>query len=77
MYLQIFNNLLNTRNQIGVYRYTGAGNDDGYLTSPQGLQALQSLQYRQSYIDLYNTKLINPDKYNNPRRINIGLLFDF
>ena len=80
LFINVFsniNNLLNTRNQIGVYRYTGAGNDDGYLTSPQGLQALQSLQYRQSYIDLYNTKLINPDKYNNPRRINIGLLFDF
>jgi hypothetical protein len=28
-------NLLNTKNIISVYRYTGNANDDGYLDAPQ------------------------------------------
>ncbi len=70
-------NLFNTRNTIGVYRYTGVGDDDGYLTSPQGVQFLQSKQFQESYTDLYNTSMLNPGRFNNPRRINIGFLLEF
>ncbi|HNB80581.1 MAG TPA: hypothetical protein PLP14_00685, partial [Chitinophagaceae bacterium] len=70
-------NLFNTRNTIGVYGYTGVGDDDGYLTSPQGLQALQNIQFKQSYTDLYRAKLMSPDKFNNPRRMNVGILLEF
>jgi len=80
IYLNLYSNvqnLLNTKNTIAVYRYTGVGDDDGYLTSPQGMQFLSGQQFQQSYIDLYNTKLLNPDKFNNPRRINVGLLLEF
>lgn len=66
-------NLLNTRNTLGVYGYTGVGDDDGYLKSPQGQQALSAIQFKQSYTDLYNTSLYNPGNFNNARRIYLGL----
>lgn len=80
IYLNVYcnvQNLLNTKNLINVYRYTGVGEDDGYLTSPQGMQFLESRQFKQAYTDQYTGKVLNPDKYNNPRRINIGLLLEF
>ena len=70
-------NLLNTKSAIGVYGYTGVANDDGYLTSPQGIQSLSNIQFKKAYTDLYNAKLLNPDNYNNPRRINIGFDLSF
>ena len=70
-------NLLNTRNTLSVYRYTGVGDDDGYLNSPQGQQSLSNIQFQQSYIDLYRYRLISPDNFNNPRRIYIGFSLNF
>jgi len=70
-------NLFNTQNIISVYKYTGVGDDDGYLTSPQGLQALQNIQFKQSFTDLYRARLVNPGNYGNPRRMNVGLLLEF
>lgn len=70
-------NLLNTRNTLSVYKYTGVGNDDGYLESPQGKQSLTNIQYQQSYKDLYQYRLINPNNYNNPRRIFIGFTINY
>jgi hypothetical protein len=70
-------NLLNTRNILGAYRFTGLGDDDGFLTSPQGIQYLSTLQFQESVQTLYQIRLLNPDNFNNPRRINLGLTFDF
>lgn len=70
-------NLLNTKNTLAAYRYTGVGDDDGYLSSPQGQQTLTNQQFQQSYIDLYTYRLANPDRFNSPRRINIGLTLNF
>ncbi len=73
----LINNLLNQRNTLGVYGYTGVGTDDGYLNSPQGQQFLSRQQFKQSYTDIYNMRLLNPGNFNNPRRIFFGLTFDF
>ena len=70
-------NLLNTRNTLNVYGYTGVGDDDAYLKSPQGQQELSRFQFQQSYSDLYNTRLANPGNFNNPRRIFVGFIFNF
>ncbi|MEZ5045497.1 MAG: carboxypeptidase regulatory-like domain-containing protein [Chitinophagaceae bacterium] len=70
-------NLLNTKNTIGVYSYTGVGDDDGYLASPQGQQAVSNLQFQQSFSDLYQMRLASPGNFVNPRRIYIGFNFDF
>jgi len=41
------------------------------------VQYLQSKQFQQAYIDLYNTSMLNPSRFNNPRRINVGFLLEF
>lgn len=70
-------NLLNSRNTLSVYRYTGVGNDDGYLSSPQGQQTLTNQQFKESYRDLYTYRLASPGNFNNPRRIFLGFSIDF
>ncbi len=71
-------NLLNTRNIVGVYAYTGVADDDGYLTSPQGEQFLNSgLLFPQSYQDIYTQRMLNPNNFGRPRRINVGFTLSF
>lgn len=73
-----FQNLLNTRNVLGVYSYTGLADDDGFLASPQGQQQLNTaFIYPQSYSDLYTARINNPFNLNNPRRIFVGFSMNF
>ena len=75
----LINNLLNTRDILGVDGYTGRPDDDGYLAHPQGVQNV-NLQYnQQSYVDLYSSNLIGigSARLNLPRRINLGLNLNF
>lgn len=76
IYLQVLN-LLNNRNVLGVYSFTGNPDDDGYLVSTQGASTLKSAVNQQSFIDLYNIYINNPGNYSRPRVIRIGLLLDF
>ena len=71
IYLQVLN-ALNTQNILGVYSFTGSPNDDGYLSSPQGQNAIQFQTNAQSFADLYNVSLANPGLYSLPRRLRIG-----
>ena len=72
IYLQLLN-VLNTQNTLGVYSYTGSPSDDGYLSSPQGQNAIQFQTNAQSFADLYNISLANPGLFSLPRRIRLGL----
>jgi len=47
------------------------------LTSTSGAQSIANSTYAPSYIDLYNYSMINPGSVNLPRRINIGINFNF
>jgi hypothetical protein len=76
VYLQVLN-VLNTKNIINVYRYTGNPGDDGYLASPGAQSAIYSQVNPQSYIDLYSIKMNSPGNYSIPRRIRLGVQFDF
>jgi hypothetical protein len=76
IYLQVLN-LLNTKNVINVYKYTGSPTDDGYLSSPQGQQTLSNQTNLQSYLDLYHLKMNDPSYFSQARVIRLGLLFDF
>ncbi len=79
-YLNVFTyiqNLLNTRDVLGVYRYTGRPDDDGYLTSSLGENVIRTQTDAQSFQDLYRVAMNNPGRYNLPRRITIGLQFNF
>ncbi|GAB4250060.1 MAG: hypothetical protein Kow0079_03040 [Vicingaceae bacterium] len=70
-------NVLNTKNILGVYRATGSTTDDGYLNAPQFQNNIQSQVDEQSFRDLYTAKLDNPFNYSLPRRIRLGMLLNF
>lgn len=70
-------NLLNTMNVTNVYAFTGAADDDGWLASPQGQTAIKYRADAQSYTDLYNIRINSPYNYALPRRIQLGVRYNF
>ena len=80
VYLRV-SNLLDRRNVVGVYRYTGSPTDDGYLASAEGQTIVQSIADQgrslQAYLDSYSWALLNPGNYTQPRRIYIGAALQF
>ncbi len=70
-------NLLNAANIISVYGYTGNPDDDGYIDSATGQQALQTQIDPASFEYLYGLKINNPGNYSQPRRIHLGVQFNF
>lgn len=80
LYLNAFvliQNLLNTRDVLGVYGYTSRPDDDGYLNSPNGMTFTGNQVNPNSFRDLYSIAIDNPNFINFPRRINIGLQLSF
>ncbi|MFM7021724.1 MAG: TonB-dependent receptor domain-containing protein [Flavobacteriales bacterium] len=71
------NNLLDTRNIINVYRYTGNPNDDGFLTAAVSQQEIDAKISRQSFIDLYSIAINSPNNYSLPRLIKLGAIYNF
>lgn len=76
VYLQILN-LLNAQNVTGVYNYTGSPNDDGYLVSPEAQALMAEQTSTQAFIDLYNRAVNSPNNYALPRRLRLGLVYNF
>ena len=76
IYLQVLN-LFNTKNIINVYNYTGAANDDGYLTSTQAAATLARANNAVAYTDMYMIRMNAPGNYSLPRQVRVGLLFEF
>lgn len=76
VYFQVLN-LLNTRNVINVYPYTGNANDDGYLSAPEWQRQINSQIDPQSFYDLYSVFVDSPYNYSMPRQIRLGLIFNF
>ena len=76
IYLQLLN-ALNTLNVRSVYRFTGLPDDDGYLSSDAGNQDILSQIDPVSFVDHYSARVQNPNNFTLPRRIRLGLLFNF
>lgn len=70
-------NLLDRRNIINVYGASGRADDDGFLASPLGQNALAQQIDQEAYIQLYNYRLLNPDFFSLPRRIFVGASLSF
>ncbi len=70
-------NLLNATNVLGVYRYTGSAYDDGFLSSPQAQEQTRVATNAQSFVDLYNIRLVNPGNFATPRLTRIGVSLYF
>ena len=76
VYIQILN-VLNTKNVINLYRYTGDADDDGYLSAPENQNGIQGQISEDAFRELYAAKMAHPDHYSIPRRIRIGVTLDF
>ena len=76
VYLEI-QNIFNAANVLSVYQYTGSAYDDGYLSSTQATAAKNNATNTQSFIDLYNTKVVNPGNFALPRLTRLGVSLQF
>lgn len=76
VYVQI-QNLIDTRNVVGVYRFTGTPSDDGFLSDPSSLPIIQASLNPQAFRDQYAAIANRPNNYSLPRRIFLGVLFSF
>jgi hypothetical protein len=72
VYLQVLN-VLNAANVLGIYPYTGSPDDDGYLSSPQGQQAIAFTANAQAFSDLYTMRMVNPTNFSTPRLLRLGV----
>ena len=74
-------NLFNTRNVVDVYNVSGDPDDDGYLISANGQDQLAEIESQQrnieSFISTYQWRIAQPGHYTRPRRMYLGLIFDF
>lgn len=70
-------NVLNIKDVLNVYSYTGRPDDDGYLNTANAEQTMAAFANPQSYYDLYSINRQNPNNVNLPRQINLGLQFNF
>lgn len=81
VYLRVAN-LLDRRNVVGVYRYTGSPTDDGYLATAEGQGVVENVAAQegrsvQAYLNSYSWAMLNPNNFTQPRRIYIGASFAF
>ncbi|MBE9491322.1 MAG: carboxypeptidase-like regulatory domain-containing protein [Bacteroidetes bacterium] len=76
IYFQI-NNILNTKNVMGVYPATGNPSDDGYLAAAEWQREINEKLDPESFRDLYATFIDNPYNYSRPRTIHLGAIFNF
>lgn len=71
-------NVLNTRNIVNVYKTTGLPDDDGYLATGVGQQAIASSIDPGTFEYLYTLKMSNAaGNFSLPRRLRLGLQFSF
>ena len=76
VYIRI-NNVLDSKNILNVYSYTGNADDDGYLTAPESQKQISESIDEQSYRDLYAVAVNRPGNFSNPRTIRLGVIFNF
>ncbi|HOY15632.1 MAG TPA: TonB-dependent receptor, partial [Saprospiraceae bacterium] len=74
-------NLLNTKNVKGVYGATGSPDNDGYLLSELGQDRVDDVintnRGIDAFLDAYSWGLLSPGNFFFPRRMYLGLTFDF
>ena len=76
VYLQVLN-VLNSQNVLNVYNATGNPDDDGFLSAAEFQQQIQSQNDPQSFRQLYSIRMNSPYNYSLPRRIRLGVSFNF
>jgi outer membrane receptor protein involved in Fe transport len=70
-------NVLNTKNVMNVYPFTGNPDDDGYLSAPEWQREINDQLDPESYRQLYSIFVDRPGNYSAPRQIRFGVSFNF
>lgn len=74
-------NLLDRQNVLNVYSATGSPEDDGFLASPNGQDAIENIANSNRVLDAflasYQWRILNPNFFSLPRRIFLGAVVDF
>ncbi len=70
-------NVFNAANILSVYAFTGNPDDDGYITSATGQQAVAGQLNPETFVLLYNIKQNRPGNYSLGRRLQLGAIFNF
>lgn len=76
VYIQVLN-LLDARNIISVYPFTGNATDDGFLAASYQQTFIEQSLDEQSFRDLYSAKVDNGSNFALPRRIRLGIQLNF
>ncbi|HQN99177.1 MAG TPA: hypothetical protein PKU86_06975, partial [Bacteroidales bacterium] len=76
IYLQMLN-IFNFKNVMAVYPATGNPDDDGYLAAAEWQREINQQLNPDTYRQLYQIYINNPDNYSSPRMIRLGLIFNF
>lgn len=70
-------NVFNNINVLSVYRYTGSAYDDGFITSTYAQSQLNAATNAQSLVDLYNARVVDPNRFALPRLTRLGFALYF
>ncbi len=76
VYLQVLN-VLDNKNVLNVYNATGNPDDDGFLSAAEFQQQIQTQNDPEAFRDLYSIRINSPYNYSLPRRIRLGVAFNF
>jgi len=70
-------NLLNAKNVMGVYDFTGLPDDDGYLSAAQSQNEINAYLSPETFRRMYELYINTPGNYSTPRTLRLGLIFGF
>jgi hypothetical protein len=70
-------NVFNIQNTLGIYAFSGQATTSGFLQSQQGRQLISQQINPEAFVDQFVIREQNPDFFNLPRRIRLGMLFNF
>jgi len=76
VYLDI-SNLLNSKNVLNVYNYTGNPDDDGVLNFSELQTQINTQNDVEAYRNYYAMIINSPYNYSLPRTIRLGVQFSF
>jgi hypothetical protein len=74
-------NVLNTKNVVTVYNFTGLPDDDGYFKTGGGQAYIERSEAEnpgggQEAVDGYHYRLGNPGNWGTPRQLRLGVRLD-
>ena len=70
-------NILNSKNVMSVYSFTGLPDDDGYLSAPQYKNEINAYLSPETFRRMYELYINNPGNYSTPRTLRLGVSFGF